>query len=86
MHHQIKINRAQRIASKLPMANKEIGESIPEALIRELTSRQLAAVVNALDRHWHKAVNHAHQEVVAEGYVWSNKHQALLDVVYPKEV
>lgn len=83
MSHQIKINRAKKIAPKLPMATKEIWASIPDELIEQLTSKQLASMVNALDAHWHKATIHKENEIIAEGYVWSPKHQKLLDVVIP---
>lgn len=85
MVHAIKINRTNKLAPKLPTAKAEIWDSIPQGLIDTLTSNELAMVVNALDKHWHKAVRHAQKEVVADGYVWSDKHQALLDVVYPKQ-
>jgi len=84
MHHQIKINKAQRLAPKLPKASAEIWRSIPAKLHSQLTSKQLALVVEVLDSHWHKAANHTTNEIIAEGYVWSNKHQALLDITYPQ--
>jgi len=85
MNHQIKINKAAKLAPKLPMATREIWDSIPVELIERLTSRDLAVVVNMLNRHWHKAARHNSNEIIAEGYVWSDRHQALLDIKYPAQ-
>ncbi len=74
MSHQIKVAKAHKLAPKLPMASKVIWESIPGALIERLTASELALVVNALDQHWHKAVRHAKNEVISEGYLWLSNH------------
>lgn len=79
----IKVSRAQKLAGHLPMQQQAVWESIPQDLIKRLTAMELALVAKALDPHWHKAVAHANAAVVAEGYVWSARHNALLDVVLP---
>ena len=81
--HQIKINRARRIAPALPMAATAIWDSISEDMIDSMTAAQLAAVVQALNTHWHKALAHKEAEIIGDGYVWSDKHQALLQVQIP---
>lgn len=83
---QIKINQANKLAPKLPMADAEIWESIPQSLIDELTGKQLAEVKKALNHHWHKAAKHTEARIIGDGYVWSDAHQALLDIQYPKAV
>jgi len=80
---QIKINRAEKLAPFLPMANAEIWDSIPQFLLDRLTGAELAEVKKCLNRHWHKAVKHAEQRIIGDGYIWSEKHQALLDLQYP---
>jgi len=83
MNHQIKINRAAKLAPKLPMAAREIWKSIPESLTKSLSAKELAQVVNALDSHWHRSGAHKEKEIINEGCVWSDKRNALLDVVLP---
>jgi hypothetical protein len=51
----IKLNRACRLTRHLPKAQEEILASMPDELVACLTSRELALVMDALDRHWHKA-------------------------------
>jgi hypothetical protein len=85
MQHQIKINKAAKICQFLPMAEQEIMSSISDALLEKLTAAEIAEVKQCLNKHWHKAVKHAQNEIIGEGCIWSDKHQALLDVVYPKQ-
>jgi hypothetical protein len=76
MNHGIKSRRAQRLANKLPMANSEIWEQIPESLIEQLTSKQLAAVMCLMDKSYHNGKKAAGAEVVdncpTDGAVWIN--------------
>lgn len=83
-NHQIKINRANTLAPSLPMASREIMDSISEQLISSLTAAQLAEVKRCLNAHWHKAAAHTEARIIGDGYVWSEQHQALLEVVIPK--
>lgn len=82
-NHQIKINRANALAPTLPMATQEIMDSISDTLVERLTAAELAEVKRCLDAHWHKAQAHKEREIVADGYVWSQQHNTLLDVVIP---
>lgn len=81
MTHQIKINRAHKLAPKSPMAIREIWDSIPDELVESMTSKQLAIVVNALDHHWHKAVKQTEEDIVSAGYVWSHKDNKPMDII-----
>ncbi len=81
----IKINRAKNLVKHLPMQERAIWESIPQELVDRLTAGELADVAKALNAHWHKATAHTAAEIVAEGYVWSAKHNQLLDVVPPMD-
>lgn len=70
---QIKINRANKIAPFLPMADGEIWESIPQSLIEGLTGKQLAELKKALNHHWHKAVAFASKGgQVIDDCLWRN--------------
>jgi hypothetical protein len=88
MASQYKINRAHKLShSPLPMAWEEIGATLdtrPE-ILDKLTSKEIALVIDLLNAHWHKAAAWKEAEICAEGYVWSARHQKLLDVVLPPE-
>jgi len=53
INHSIKHRRAQKIASKLPMANAEILSRIPDYLKERLTGQELACVISAMDESYH---------------------------------
>jgi hypothetical protein len=44
------------------------------------TSRQLALITDLLNTHWHSAVAWKEAEICADGFVWDNKRQTLLDI------
>lgn len=79
-NHQIKIIRASKIAKLLPMAEREIMQSISAELIHSLTSKQLAQVMRNLNAHWHKAQAAARAAEKADGAYW------LEDRLIPAEV
>lgn len=81
--HLVKVRRAQRLAPCLPMAEREIWDSVPDALIKRLTGAELGLVVQALNAHWHKAVAHTERNICAEGYVWDNTLKCLRDITLP---
>ena len=81
----IKLERACRIARKLPMAEAEILSSISDSLAKRLTGRELAIVMNALDAHWHKAVAWRNREILGDGYIWDGKADQLRDLMPPKD-
>lgn len=85
MEHKIKINRACKLAKKLPRTQEAILQSLSDDLIASLTSKQIASVMQALDSHWQKATSHCEQRIIGDGCVWSQKHNALLDIVYPTQ-
>lgn len=85
MEHQIKINRANKIYSNLPMAELEIWDSISPALIDRLTGSELAEVKRCLNKHWHKAFKHAEKQIVDEGCVWDDDRQQLAELSYLTE-
>lgn len=62
--YQIKTSRAQRLAKKLPMATREIWEMIPEELVQNLTAKQLAMVMDLMDRSYHNGRASAGAEVI----------------------
>ncbi len=78
----IRTKRALALCGFLPTAEDEILDSLPPELLTELTSRQLAQVMRALNKHWHKACAYKEREIVGEGCVWSVRDGKMLDVVY----
>ena len=72
----VKIARACRMTRHLPKAEAEILSSIPDALIDSLTSKQIAAVMDALNVHWHKARAFEAREILSEGFVWDSRADA----------
>ena len=82
MQHAIKINRAHKLAPMLPMADREIMSVITPSLLDSLTSAELAEVKKILDTHWHKATAFTERRIIDDGYVWSEKHQQLLDIKF----
>lgn len=78
----IKIDRALRIAGidvSTQKASKIIG-AIDINVIKALPSHILANVVEDMDKHWKKAQAAKEDEIVAEGCMWSNKDQRLIDL------
>lgn len=63
--HQIKINRATKLAPASPAASAEIMDSVSDYLLERLTAAELAEVRRCLNKHWHKAVAHAQAEAVS---------------------
>ena len=80
MAHAIKINRACELTKFGPRAEAEILGSIPRELVGELTGRQLAVVMRALDAHWHKAQVAERHAIVDEGVVWSEREGRLREL------
>ena len=78
----IRTKRALSLCGFLPMAEREILNSMPTELLDQLTSKQIAKVMLALNKHWHKACAYKEREIVGDGYVWSERDGKLLDVVY----
>ena len=76
----IKLARACRLARKLPRAEAEILGSIPQTLRDGLTSKQLAALMDALDCHWHKAVAWRDREILGDGYIYDPTSEQLRDL------
>lgn len=68
----IKLDRACRLTRHLPRATEEILDSIPAELVSRLTSRELALVMNALDKHWHKARAFESREIMSDGVAYSS--------------
>ena len=80
MEHYRKIAKAMKLAPKLPQANEEIWKRIPKELIERVSAQDLALIVDALDCHWHYACRWALADAVAEGCIWSDKHNKLLEI------
>ena len=76
----IKINRALKQCGFRPRQESEILDSVPQDLMKRLTSKELASMMQALDAHWHKAQAAKDQEILGEGCIWSNQHGKLLDL------
>ena len=75
--------KALKTCQFLPAAEREILDSLPEELTEQLTSKQLALVMQALDKHWHKACAWKEKQFVADGYIWDGKQ--LCDLVPTKK-
>lgn len=71
--------KALKACQFLPAAEREILDSLPEELTEQLTSKQLALVMQALDKHWHKACAWKEKQIVADGYIWDG--EKLCDIV-----
>ncbi len=69
-----------RLAPKLPAATVEIWSSIPDKLINQITAKQLATVVEMLDQHWRKAQEAAREEILGNGYIWSQNKKRHFDI------
>lgn len=76
----MKIIKAKKLAKQLPRTSEMVWSSIPESLQSRLTAFELAEVAKALNTHWQKAMAHSAAEIVADGYVWSERDQKLLDI------
>jgi hypothetical protein len=66
----IKIKRACAIAGKLPQAQAEIISSLSVDLVAQLSSKELAAVMQSLDAHWRKARAFEARAILEEGCIW----------------
>ena len=73
-----KMIRAFGFTGTLPMAQREILATIETQplLIERLTAKELAAVIAALDAHWHKARVYEATEILAEGHLWDTTAKA----------
>lgn len=76
----IKTNRANKLWSSLPMAEREIWASIPQELIERLTGAELALVKQALNSHWHRASAWKEAQILSEGCIWDDKNQKLSEI------
>lgn len=74
--------KALKTCQFLPAAEREILDSLPEELTEQLTSKQLALVMQALDKHWHKACAWKESEIIGDGFIWDGKE--LRDIAPPK--
>lgn len=74
--------KALKICQFLPAAEREILDSLPEELTEQLTSKQLALVMKALNAHWHKACAWKESEIIGDGFIWDGKE--LRDIAPPK--
>lgn len=81
MHkHQIKIDRAAKLATYTPAAEAEIMDSISDTLLERLTAAEIAEVKRCINDQWHKAVAHTERQIVDEGCVWSHRHGQLIEL------
>lgn len=78
--HAIKVNRALGMCQFLPKAQAEILSSLPPTLVEALTARQLAEVMQSLNRHWHKAAAWKEKEILAEGAIWDGRAEKLREI------
>jgi hypothetical protein len=77
---QIKVNRAIRDANMLPMATREIMNSIPKELLATITSKQLVLVMQALNTHWHKACAYKADDILEEGAIWDSRANKMREI------
>lgn len=72
---------AKKIAGLLPMAQRTIDKTLDtEPQLYNLTRNQLAAVMRALNTHWHFAVNCVEKKIIDEGYVYNYKTKKINDL------
>ena len=69
----LKTRQALRICQFLPMQEREIMSSMPKELLEQLTSKQIALVMSALNEHWHKACRWKESQIIADGYIWDGE-------------
>jgi hypothetical protein len=63
------------------MAQAEIEATIAaELVLCEITGKQLASVMRALNTHWHKACAWQTREVLNEGAIWDDGKQKLREI------
>jgi hypothetical protein len=75
----LKWRRAISNVNLCPSAQRTVLDHIGGSL-DSLSSRQLAAVLVALDKHWHAAQRAAERGVVTEGCVWDGAHGKLVEL------
>ena len=78
-----RVSEGCRMTRHVPSAQAEILDSIPDELRRRLTARELAMVMDAMDRHWHKARAFEAREILSEGVIWDGKSQQLREIKDP---
>lgn len=78
----IKTRRAIRMCNFLPMQQEKILGSMPAELLDQLTSKQIALVMEALNAHWHKACAWKEAKIIGDGFIWDGKE--LRDIAPPK--
>lgn len=66
-----------------PRTAKAIVASIPASLIEHLTAEQLVVVADALHAAYQAGKAKAEGEILAEGAVWSPKHERMLEIEVP---
>ena len=75
----IKMQKARNLCRLLPMAHREIENTINKIDgLESLTSKQLALVMAALNVHWHKSAKQTEKNIVSDGYVWNEEKQILI--------
>ncbi len=72
--------KALKTCQFLPAAEREILDSLPEELTEQLTSKQLALVMQALDKHWHKACAWKEKQIVADAISGMESNCAILSL------
>ena len=63
MKNSIKLKRVKKATNKLPMAFEHILRNIPESVLDALTSKQIAELVQSMDRHFHEGRKQELKEV-----------------------
>lgn len=81
----IKQRRAQRLSStgRYPATYLAISAHVPEAIVERLTARELASLIDAMDRCSKEGQRLASQAVIDEGAVWDHRHQQFRDLARP---
>lgn len=63
MKNQIKLRRVKKATGKLPMAFNHILNNIPDSVLDALTSKQIAELVQSMDKHFHEGRKQELKEV-----------------------
>ena len=71
------------VRSQMKMAPFQRTASIPVSLIEPLTAEQLVAVSDALHASHEVGKAKAEEEILAEGAIYSPKHERMLEIEVP---
>jgi hypothetical protein len=63
MKNSIKLGRVKKATGKLPMAFEHILKNIPESVLDALTSKQIAELVQSMDKHFNEGRKQELKEV-----------------------